>query len=188
MKRSRSIVLTTLIAGSGVSLTACDGDVGGKPVDALSYKTVAECRQAAVIPAAQCDTAFAQAEKANDQNAPRFNDRASCEAQFGEAQCQPRNNGSFFTPLLTGFIVGQMLNGGGGYGYRGAPMYQDRNGNYIGGAGGRFTRDYATGRTQIGSDAFNPSARAAPARVQSRSSVISRGGFGGGFGGRGFGG
>ncbi|TXC70635.1 DUF1190 domain-containing protein [Sphingomonas ginsenosidivorax] len=186
MKRSRSIVLTTLIAGSGVSLSACDGDVGGKPVDALSYRTVAECRQAGTIPAAQCDTAFAQAQKANDQNAPRFGDRASCEAQFGEAQCQLRNNGSFFTPLLTGFIVGQMLNGGGGY--RGAPMYRDRNGNYFGGAGGMLSRNYTTGRTQIGSDAFNPAARSAPARVQSRSSVISRGGFGGGFGGRGFGG
>jgi uncharacterized protein YgiB involved in biofilm formation len=185
MKRSRSIVLTTLIAGTGVSLSACDGDVGNKPVDAMSYRTVAECRSAGTVPAAQCDTAFAQAEKANAQNAPRFNDRASCEAQFGEAQCQPRNNGSFFTPLLTGFLVGQMLNGGG---YRGAPMYRDRDGNYLGSGGNRLSRDYATGRTRIGSDAFNPSARSAPTRVQSRSSVISRGGFGGGFGGRGFGG
>ena len=93
------------------------------------------------------------------------------------------NNGSFFTPLLTGFIIGQALNNIGGY--RGAPMYRDRNGDYYGGAGGLIRRDYVTGRTQVGSEAFNPAARA-PARVQSRSSVISRGGFGGG--GRGFGG
>jgi uncharacterized protein YgiB involved in biofilm formation len=183
MKRSRSIVLTTLIAGTGVSLTACEAD-GGRPVDAVSYTSVAECRAAGAIPAAECETAYAQAQKANEANAPRFDDRQTCEEQYGVSQCVPRNNGSFFTPLLTGFIVGQALSNVGG-GYRGAPMYRDRYGDYYGGAGSRINRDYVTGRTRIGSDAFNPAARA-PTRVQSRSAVISRGGFGGG--GRGFGG
>ncbi|WP_010188830.1 DUF1190 domain-containing protein [Sphingomonas sp. PAMC 26605] len=184
MKRSQSIVLTTLMAGTGLSLSACDADVS-KPVDALSYTSVSECRTAGKIPADQCEAAYAQAQKANEQNAPRFNERQSCEEQYGVAQCVPRNNGSFFTPLLTGFVVGQLLNGGGGY--RGAPMYRDRDGSYFGGAGNRISRDYVTGRTQVGSDAFNSSARA-PARVQSRSAVISRSGFGGGFGHGGFGG
>ncbi len=85
--------------------------------------------------------------------------------------------------LLTGFIIGQALNNVGGY--RGAPMYRDSSGNYFGGADGRSSRDYVTGRLHVGSEAFNPAAWA-PARAQSRSSVISRGGFGGG--GRGFGG
>ena len=184
MKRSRTIVLTTLMAGTGMSLTACDGDAG-RQVDARSYTSVAECRSAGAIPANQCETAYAQAQKANAENAPRFGDRPTCEEQYGVAQCVPRNNGGFFTPLLTGFIVGQALNNMGGY--RGAPMYRDRYGDYVGGAGARISRDYATGRTRVGSDAFNPALRA-PTRVQSRSSVISRGGFGGGFGGRGFGG
>ena len=183
MKRSSSIVLTGLIAGSGISLTACDGDVGGKPVDAQSYASVAECRSAGAIPAAQCDTAYEQAKTDAAKTAPRFEDKQTCEEQFGAAQCEPRNNGSggsFFTPLLTGVIIGQALNGG--YGYRGAPMYRDRQGNYYGGAGGRISRDYVTGRTRVGSDAFTPTTARAPARVQTRSSVISRGGFGGGFG------
>ena len=184
MKRSQSVVLTTLMAGTGLSLSACDASDGGKPVDALSYTSVAECRTAGKIPADQCETAFAQAQKANDQNAPRYGDRQTCEEQYGVAQCVPRNNGSFFTPLLTGFIIGQALNNFGG-GYRGAPMYRDRLGNYTGGAGGIMSRDYLTGRTRIGENAFDPAARA-PVRAQSRSSVISRGGFGGG--GRGFGG
>ncbi len=182
MKRSRTLVLTSLMAGTGISLTACDGD-GGKPVDALSYTSVAECRAAGKISPADCDKAYAQAEKGNGDAAPRYEDRRTCEEQYGVAQCVPRNNGSFFTPLLTGFVVGQMLNGGG---WRGAPMYRDRNGAYYGGAGGRISRDYLTGRTRIGSDAFDPSVRA-PSRIQSRSAVISRGGFGGGFG-RSFGG
>lgn len=184
MKRSRTLVLTSLMAGAGVSLTACESpDVTGKPVDALSYATVAECKASGAIPASTCDSAYAQAQAANAQSSPRYDARATCEEQYGVDQCVPRNNGSFFTPLLTGFIIGQALNGGG---FRGAPMYRDRAGNYYGGAGGRISRDYVTGRTRVGSEAFNPAARA-PARVQSRSSVVSRGGFGGG-GGRGFGG
>jgi uncharacterized protein YgiB involved in biofilm formation len=186
MKRSKTIVLTSLMAGTGVSLTACDADVGGKPVDAVSYASVAECRASGTIPAATCETAYAQAQKANVENAPRFGNQQTCEEQYGVGQCVPRNNGGLFSPLLTGFIVGQALNNMGG-GYRGAPMYRDRLGNYYGGAGGRISRDYVSGRTRIGSDAFNPAARA-PTRVQSRSAVISRGGFGGGFGSRGFGG
>lgn len=184
MKRSRSIVLTTMLATGGLSLTACEGDTGGKPVDALSFTSVAECRAARTVTDAQCETAFQQAQKASAENAPRFDDQKTCEEQYGVSQCVPRNNGSFFTPLLTGFIIGQALNNFGG-GYRGAPMYRDRLGNYTGGAGGIMSRDYLTGRTRIGENAFDPAARA-PVRAQSRSAVISRGGFGGG--GRSFGG
>lgn len=184
MKRSRTLVLTSMMAGVGVSLTACDGaDNVGKPVDAVSYASVAECRAAGALPADQCEAAFKQAQADSAKVAPRFEDRRTCEEQFGAAQCAPRENGSFFTPLLTGFIVGQALSGGG---FRGAPMYRDRNGDYFGGAGGRISRDYVSGRTQVGSNAFNPAAQT-PARVQSRSSVISRGGFGGSVG-RGYGG
>lgn len=196
MKRSKSIVLTTLIAGVGVSLMACDssapqppqwGDAGhGKPIAAVRYTSVADCRAKGAIPADQCEAAYVQAQKANDANAPRFDDRGSCEQRFGVAQCVPRNgsNGSFFTPLLTGFIVGQAMNNFGG-GYRGAPLYRDRDGSYYGGAGVPVMRNGANGRTSIGSEAFNSTA-SAPARVQSRSAIISRGGFGGeghGFGG-----
>lgn len=185
MKRSRSVVLTTMVAGGGLSLSACDGPEA-RPVEAYNYTSVAECRSAGQVPAAQCDQAYAQAQAANRRDAPRFADGQTCEEQHGAGQCVARGSGSgsFFTPLLTGFLVGQALNGGG---FRGAPMYRDRNGGFLGPGGSRIGRDYVTGRTRIGADAFN--ANRAPARVQSRSSVISRGGFGGGFGGgRGFGG
>jgi len=185
MKRSNKIVLTTLMAGAGVSLSACDGpDSTGKQVDAVSYTSVAECKAAGALPAAECDTAYAQAQKDNEKVAPRYEDRQTCEEQYGVEQCVPRNNGSYFSPLLTGFIIGQALNNVGGY--RGAPMYRDRAGNYYGGGGGMITRDYVSGRTKVGANAFDAANRP-PARVQSRSSVISRGGFGGSVG-RSFGG
>jgi uncharacterized protein YgiB involved in biofilm formation len=193
MKRSKSLVLTSMMAGGSLALHACDdappatqwGDPpaasSGRQVEAQPFATVAQC-EAAGTPRAQCETAYQQALADNEANAPRFNDRQSCEERYGVEQCVPRNNGSFFTPLLTGFILGQALNGGfgGGRGY-----YRDRYGNDSLSGGGRLGRDYVTGRTRVGSDAFGPPAtRQAPAQVQSRSGVVSRGGFGGG--GRGY--
>lgn len=202
MKRSRSVTLTSLMASGGLTLAACDGpaqpaaqspwlnppaatasadpqDVGGN-----SYPNLQACKDADAVPNSECETAFAQAQA----NAPKFADQQSCEERYGVDQCVPRSQaggGSFFTPLLTGFIVGQALSNIGNRGYYGRDYpYRDDRYGYGGGYGGGYRyggydrgRDYVTGR---------PSRYEAPARVQSRSSVISRGGFGGG--GRGFGG
>jgi uncharacterized protein YgiB involved in biofilm formation len=199
-KRSSAIVLTGLMAGTAMTITACDdsssvtqwGDPpaahSGKSVEASTFASLDECKTAGTFTAQQCDAAFTQAQKDSAENAPKFSDQQSCEQRYGVDQCVPRSSqggGSFFTPLLTGFIIGQALNNMGGY--RGAPMYRDREGTYYGGSGYPLSRDYVTGRTRVRSESFDaPSRMEAPTRVQSRSSVISRGGFGGG--GRSFGG
>lgn len=196
--RSSGLALTGLMAGTAISVSACDdpgtatqwGDPpsASREVDAKTYASLDDCKKSGDMTAVQCDTAYAQAQKDSAANAPKFGDQQSCEERYGVDQCVPRNNGggsSFFTPLLTGFIVGQALNNMGG-GYYGAPMYRDRGGTYYGGGGYPLSRDYVTGRTRVRTDTFNAPEMRAPTRVQSRSSVISRGGFGGS--GRSFGG
>jgi uncharacterized protein YgiB involved in biofilm formation len=77
------------------------------------------------------------------QNAPKFNDQQSCEERYGVDQCVPRNQaggGSFFTPLLTGFIVGQALSNLGGGGYGGRALYRDRYGGLGYSDGRRYDR------------------------------------------------
>jgi uncharacterized protein YgiB involved in biofilm formation len=189
--RSSGLVLTGLMAGTAMSISACDGSPAatqwGDPpaatreVEAKTFASLDECKSSGDMTAAQCETAYAEAQKASAENAPKFSDQQSCEERYGVDQCVPRNSqggGSFFTPLLTGFIVGQALSNMGG-GYRGAPMYRDREGTYYGGSGYPLSRDYVTGRTRVRSDSFDAPSAQAPTRVQSRSSVISRGGFGG---------
>lgn len=196
-KRSRSVALTTATAMSALSLTACD-DLPQQPVvdeveqsraqfgegvDALAYKSVAECTIAGQIPASACEEAQAAATKQNLAGAPRFDAMDVCEEQHGQGACtqQYANNGggSFFTPLLTGFVVGQMLNGGNrGYQYSG--LYNGRDGRqYTGGGigGGYLYRNPSTGGMQVGRQALAPPV--ATPRIQTRSSVVSRGGFGG---------
>lgn len=189
--RSSGLALTGLMAGTAISVSACDdpgtatqwGDPpsASREIDAKTYASLDDCKTSGDMTAAQCQAAYDQAQKDSAANAPKFGDQQSCEERYGVDQCVPRNNGgggSFFTPLLTGFIVGQALNNMGG-GYYGAPMYRDRNGTYYGGSGYPLSRDYVTGRTRVRTDSFNAPEMRAPARVQSRSSVISRGGFGG---------
>ena len=196
--RSSGLALTGLMAGTAMSVSACDGTpaatqwgdppAASREVEAKTYASLDDCKKSGDMTAEQCQTAYDQAQKESASNAPKFGDQQSCEERYGVDQCVPRNNGSggsFFTPLLTGFIVGQALSNMGG-GYHGAPMYRGRDGTFYGGSGYPLSRDYVTGRTRVRTDSFNAPEMRAPTRVQSRSSVISRGGFGGS--GRSFGG
>lgn len=198
-KRSQSIVATGLMATAAVSIGACDSTPAGqtwdsspgREIDVATYSSLAECTSAGAFTAEECNTAYLDAYADNDANGPRFADAQSCEARYGVAQCVPRNEaggGTSFMPLLAGFMIGQALSGGGGYGYRGAPLYRDDEqgggggygGGYVTRSGNRVQQDYYSGRTKASVDTFQT-----PVRAQSRSSVVSRSGFGGGGHGRG---
>lgn len=196
-KRSASLQLTTMLAGAAsLTLAGCD-DPGagaqagwdpnrGEQIEAFSYKSLEECKSANEVSDQQCDTSWAAAQKDDQKSAPRYEARASCEDVYGAGNCVPRSEqggGSFFTPLLAGFVIGRMLDGGDSY--RGTGLYR-RNDDYGGGYystwGGRLGRDYGTGRTVITRESIDPPdvIRNAPPKVQTRTSVVSRGGFGGG--------
>ncbi|WP_292100488.1 DUF1190 domain-containing protein [Brevundimonas sp.] len=190
MKRSRTLQVTSLMATVSFSMAACGSPQQAAPLPepdpALAYTSMAECKAANDVADVECDAAWAEAQRQAAESAPRYATREECEGQWGPEQCRPLNNGgggSFFGPLATGFIIGQMMNGG----YRGGgALYRDRNDQYSNGYGGGYlARDYRTGRTVANRNDVDV-ARRAPVRAQSRTAVVSRGGFGGG--GRGFGG
>ncbi|MBU1377306.1 MAG: DUF1190 domain-containing protein [Alphaproteobacteria bacterium] len=184
MKRTRKLVLTTLMAAGGVSLTAC-GDAPaaidqGKTTDAYAYQSLAECKDKGEVPAEACETAAKNAK--DDENAEaRYADTKTCEDVYGPGQCVPRSSangtGSFWGPLVAGFVVGRMMDGGWG----GRGLYRDwRDGGYYTPNGGRVSTDYSTGRARIGQRGFDaPDVGRGPDKAITRSSVISRGGFGG---------
>lgn len=195
MKRTQKLTLTSLMAVGGVSLTAC-GDTPADNVriehrgtDAYAYESLQACKAADEVPDEACEKAEKSARE-DDAKSASWNDQASCEDVYGQGQCVPRyaaNGGhSFWGPLITGFVVGRMLDGGwGGRGY-----YRDwRDGGYYTAGGGRIWTDYGTGRTRISPSSFDPPAHyGGPPKVMSRASVISRGGFGGRMSSHSFGG
>ena len=187
--------MTALMCGTGVTLVACDtGDPAqysqsldkpaqveqGEQVAAFAYPSLQACFDSNDMSDDACREAALTAIKDHEAAAPRYDGRDTCEDVYGAGQCVPRSgqNGSYFTPLLTGFVVGQMLNGG----FRGTGLYHDqRDGGYYTGYGGRLGNDYRTGRTQIGVRGIDPpdAIKSTPPKVQTRTSVVSRGGFGG---------
>lgn len=197
-KRSRSITITGLMASAALSIGGCEAPApqarwdskSTGEVDVATFANPAECTTSGKFTAEECNTAYRDALSESDAKAPQFADQQSCEERYGVAQCVPRSEaggGTSFMPLLAGFMIGQALSGG-GYGYRGAPLYRDRDqyadgggGGYVTGSGNRVQQDYVNGRTRVRADSFD-----APVRAQSRSAVISRSGFGGG--GRSYGG
>ena len=192
MKRSRRLVMTGVMCGASVSLVACDGGAGGSgswdagkraegpTVDAYTYQSLAACKAAKEISDEACEQAAKTAIADQDKSGPRFDQRQTCEDVYGAGQCVPKGSqgGGIWGPLLAGFVVGRMLDGG----YRGTGIYRDgRDGGYYTGFGGRLQSDYSTGRTRVGVNGIDPPAaiREAPPKVQTRTSVLSRGGFGG---------
>ncbi|MBI1197320.1 MAG: DUF1190 domain-containing protein [Phenylobacterium sp.] len=196
MKRTKKLALGTAMAAGGLSLVAC-GDSGydnvriehpGKSVDAYAYQSLQECLDRNEVPDEACRKAETEAQ-ADEDKAPKYDQQASCEDVYGPGQCVPRQyangHGSFWGPLITGFVVGRMFDGGWG----GRGLYRDwRDGGYYTSSGGRVWTDYSSGRTRVTQRGFEPPVAGAPPKQMSRASVISRGGFGGRMSSRSYGG
>ncbi|HEX4182500.1 MAG TPA: DUF1190 domain-containing protein [Caulobacteraceae bacterium] len=122
------------------------------------YNSLAACR--ADHPGQACDDAWQASVGEHDRTAPRFDSKAQCEAQYGVGHCETREGGSVFMPLMAGFILGQMMNGG-GYGYRGGyvghPVFFAPGGGYrapsINPGEAMFTRSGGIARGGFGSTA-----------------------------------
>lgn len=183
-KRSRSVTLTTLTATAGtMTLAACGDD---PMVEGQVFPTVAEC-VAAGTPQGECQEAYNQALADNENDAPRFESQDLCEGEFGSGQCQQRaagsgGGGNFWVPLLAGFVIANAIDDvdfDRKKKRRYAPIYMSRaNGNYYHGGSnyGPMTRS-SSGRYGFAPDTLNRPVSAP--RVQSRSDIASRGGFGG---------
>ena len=197
-KRSASLRLTTMLAGAAsFTLTAC-GDsgasadwnepvAGGEPVRAFAYRQLEDCQWAKEVTDAECRAGWAAALADDATHAPRFAEQSACEEQFGAGHCTTRTFGAanYFSPLLAGFVIGQLAGAQGQPYYRGTALYredEERGGYYASGWGGRLTTDYASGRSVIAREGVEPprSLRQAPPRVRTPTRIASRGGFGGG--------
>jgi len=189
LKRSRVLHVSSLMATASFSLAACSqpapspssssaGQDGQWEETTKSFETVEAC-VASGEPAADCEAANKAAKEEAMATAPRFGSQAECETEFGAEQCQEQKSssggGSFFMPMLAGFMMARMMNGGMGGGNQMAarPFFKDcRNPRPDGSCNTRTAGGSAAGRAFAGSGA----ARATS--PDSRSSQVSRGGFG----------
>jgi len=111
-KRSKKAALIMMVPAAGLVISGC----GEKPADVVVFNTPDECA-AYYNPPAECKAAFEEASAMHPKVAPRYANKAECEADFGPGQCETapeqHQQGSFFMPMMMGFLAGQMLNRGG---------------------------------------------------------------------------
>lgn len=157
MKRSRTLTLV-LMAPAPLLLAGCD-NAPDEQVRKGFYTDIAAC-QADGNAADVCQRAHDAAEKSNVANAPKFKTKEECIAEFGDL-CRERveqagsSGAGFWSPLMTGFLISQLLSPGRPSYFDASPIYRLRSGQYaqfdddrrngFGGGGGGYYGSYSSG-------------------------------------------
>ena len=140
------------------------------------YLNADDC-SAATGNAAECKTAYTNALKEAERTAPKYASREDCVAEFGEGQCQQtpaQSSGSFWMPLMAGYMMGRLMSGGAGYQQQ--PLFSSKNpaspayGQYTDASGKGY------GAATPGRSVTVPKTAMAP--KPATTSTITRGGFG----------
>lgn len=140
-KRSQRVALVLMapvvFPMLAVTLTGCGGE---RLADAVTFEDINECSRNG-FSVEQCVGVWEEARVQHRESAPRYINQAECEADFGAAACEPaperHQAGSFFVPMMAGFLAGRMMNQGlasgaaAAAGTRGAiapqPLYKSRD-------------------------------------------------------------
>ena len=178
-KRSR---MTPILLGGAAAfaLAGCKDD----QVDTQVFPTLAECRAAADKPDSwwtngECADAFAKAEAAHEETAPRYADEQLCNEQHGgECYAEPASNGggSIFLPLMAGYMMGNLLSNNSSS-LRSQPIYRTSAGKYATPGGGTILNGNR-GSGQFRAASFNSAPSTKFASPMTRATVKSTGGFG----------
>ena len=176
---TRNLTLVLLLAGGAVAYNAyADRDVS---VD--TYRDEASCTASGLHSPQECAQAFATAKAEHEQSRPEFARREDCEADYGAAQCQPTQSGSF-APLFWGFMMGRMMGGGGLFGgglFGGGNQGMMSQPVYGGNGRNMFTAGGAAmpfGANTVGRSTFEEKRDRHSTYVPVGGSAVRRGGFG----------
>lgn len=153
------------------------------------YQNADDCSQANPGQSEQCKTSYNDALKEAQRTAPKYATRADCVAEFGEGECQQapaqasmsgenqaqaQSSGSFWMPLMAGYMMGRMMGGGAGFAQQ--PLFTSKNpaspayGKYTDASGKSF------GSATPGRSMTVPKTALAP--KPATTSTVTRGGFG----------
>ena len=184
MKRSKKAALVLMAPAASLLVAGCSTND-----PALVYGSLQECINSGINSEEQCRVDYGKAEQLHPTVAPKYVNRAECEADFGPDKCEeaPKTtenttqSSGFFMPMMMGFLAGQMLNGAKGAGMQGnglapnskhvsQPLYKGRNEKDFRTAGNR-----SVGPSSVSHGAKNLS----PSSLAPKTGkVVRRGGFG----------
>lgn len=145
-----------------------------------TYANLDDCKNAVRFSDQQCEKSYQEALKIHEKSAPRYNNSSLCRQEFS-AKCEKRQDGysTFWSPFMAGFLVSEILKDNRSTYYH-SPYYRrygESRGLYT------WTGDsiyYKRSNARITHVLSRKAMDATPktARVMTRTSVVSRGGFG----------
>ena len=182
MKRSKATALV-LMSAVPLLLTACQKEETVQVQEGL-YTSVEACSEATGNPSS-CREAFATAQKQSADAAPKYASKEECAKEYPAEQCVPQHTSagtSFIGPMMMGFFMSQMLNGGRAGAVAAPPAAQPAFKDNANG----WAKPAGSGGLNTASGIGAGKAGLAPVSSEpNRAVTASRGGFGGRSSGRG---
>ena len=191
MKRSKKIMMTTMLTGAVFALSACQTE---PPEQAYNFSSAEKCYNE--IPDGVwmdewkpiCDEGFETAKKSHEMEAPRYALSGSdgddlCEEVHGDDQCYQMTDSSgnsWFVPFMAGYLIHSAFDSSSNkykYGYSSSkPLYKTKSGGYT-----NSSFAYSTSRLNgVNRVSSNPTryTTSAPKTYTKAPTIRSTGGFG----------
>ena len=105
-KVSPKFVVRPLALGiSAAILSAC----GNNKEEVVFVNNIEDCVSNTSFDVEQCQAAYQQALDEAERTGPKYKTMQTCESEFGPGQCMQPSSGSFFMPLMAGFLINELL-------------------------------------------------------------------------------
>lgn len=177
-KRSR-VAPIAVLGAAAFALSACQEE----KVETQVFPNKESCLSAASDPNSwwsieECEKAFAEAQKAHEQSAPRYAEQGLCEEQHGGAcYVEQRSDGSsIFLPLMAGYLMGNFMGGNSGS-YSPQPIYKTKDNKYSTASGSAIMSSNRSSGN-IRATSFQRPASTISKPAMTRATVSKSGGFG----------
>lgn len=99
------IVRPIALGVSAAILSAC----GNSNQEVVFVNNVEDCIANTEFDLQQCEAAYQQALAEAERTGPKYRSMQTCESEFGTGQCMQQSSGSFFMPLMAGFLINELL-------------------------------------------------------------------------------
>ena len=174
MKRSKSIKLVVM-ASSAAALAGCSDE---PQIEGTVYKDENHCVSLNVLSADECKTVMTKGWEIHQKSGPRYSSASLCNSEHSDNTCykQEENSRAYYTPLPAGyFLAAAAVNAATQSSVR--PIYSDKKGRGYYTSGGYFVSRHSGQSWSTSDKAIKTTPK--PAKLQTRTSVASRKGFGG---------